>query len=100
MNKDSIVKKLGLTGICLCVLCCSLPLLGMSIGIAAFTPVAFYLEKIGIILIGAAVILFFYSRLKKKAKRVLPARQTVVVSNKHQRTISLYENICVSAYKP
>ncbi|MDF3076887.1 MAG: hypothetical protein K0S09_776 [Sphingobacteriaceae bacterium] len=65
MNKDSIVKKIGLTGIGLCVLCCSLPLLGMSIGIAAFTAVAFYLEKIGIILIGAAVILFFYSRLKK-----------------------------------
>ena len=66
MNKTKISKKLGLTGIGLCVLCCALPLIGMSAGIAAFTAVAFYLEKIGILLIGAALIFFLYTRFSKK----------------------------------
>lgn len=65
MNKVEISKKLGLTGVGLCVLCCALPFIGMSVGVAAFTAVAFYLEKIGIGLIGAALIFFLYSRFKK-----------------------------------
>jgi len=37
----------------------------MAIGVTAFTAIAFYLEKIGILLIGAAVIFFLYTRFKK-----------------------------------
>lgn len=66
MNKESIAKNMGLTGIGLCVLCCALPLIGMTVGIGAFTAVAFYMEKIGIVLIGAGVIFFLYNRFKNE----------------------------------
>ena len=66
MNKLKISKKLGFTGLGLCVLCCALPLIGFSVGVASLTAIAFYIEKVGILLIGLAVILFFYYRNQNK----------------------------------
>lgn len=58
-------KKLGLLGIGLCGICCALPLIGAVIGISSLTVIAFYLEKIGIVLIGIAGIFFLYYRYKQ-----------------------------------
>ena len=66
MDKTEISKRLGLTGLGLCMLCCSLPLIGIFTGMAAITALSFYLEKIGIVLIGAALIFFLYTRIRRE----------------------------------
>jgi arginine exporter protein ArgO len=74
MQRNEISKKLGLTGISLCAICCALPIIGASIGVGALTAVAFYLEKIGILLIGTGIIFFLYFKFKKE--RTAPSCST------------------------
>jgi len=59
-------KKLGWVSIGLCGLCCALPIVGAIAGMSSLTVIAVYLEKIGIIALGAAGILFIYSFYQKR----------------------------------
>jgi hypothetical protein len=69
-RKTLLYKRLGWLSIVLCVLCCALPIIGASIGISAFTAWAFYLDKVGMILLGLAILLLAYAIYKKvKAKK-------------------------------
>ncbi|MEX1190619.1 MAG: hypothetical protein WEA99_01515 [Brumimicrobium sp.] len=62
-------KKLGWTSIGLCGLCCSLPIIGAVAGIGSLTAFGLYAEKIGIVALGLAGILFaihFYKKNQAK----------------------------------
>lgn len=64
---QSILKKFGLTGIGLCALLCSLPIIGTVLGIAALSRAAIYLENIGILILilsMGALALWFIKRKK------------------------------------
>ncbi|MES2836480.1 MAG: hypothetical protein V4667_03065 [Bacteroidota bacterium] len=67
-KKKSWFKRLGWTSIALCGLCCSLPIIGAALGIGALSAIAFYLEKIGFILLIAAIAFFVFAYLKKRRK--------------------------------
>lgn len=64
--KESVFKRLGFLGIGLCVLCCTLPVLGAIVGLSVFTTIAFYLEKVAILLLVTSLTLFTFWYLKKK----------------------------------
>src|SRR5690349_7412689 len=67
-SKNPLFKKLGLMGIGLCVLCCSLPIIGTAIGMGALASLAVYFEKIAIAVLiasGGLFTLWYFS--KKKA---------------------------------
>ncbi|MFN6946395.1 MAG: hypothetical protein ACK4ND_15715 [Cytophagaceae bacterium] len=62
-------KKFGWFGIIACGLCCALPIIGTLAGIGALTAFGAYFEKIGIVALGIAGILFalhFYQKNKAK----------------------------------
>lgn len=62
--KSNGYKKVGWLGISLCAICCALPLIGAIAGIGSITVIALYLEKIGMVVIGIAGIIFLYSKFK------------------------------------
>lgn len=64
--KAPFYKKLGWVSIGLCGLCCALPIIGAIAGISSLTVIALYLEKIGIIVLGAAGIFFIYAFYQKR----------------------------------
>lgn len=64
--KTPFYKKLGWVSIGLCGLCCALPIIGAIAGISTLTVIAAYLEKIGILALGAAGILFIYTFYRKR----------------------------------
>ena len=66
INKLPVLKKLGWVGIGLCGLCCALPLVGGVMALSSLTAIAYYLEKISILVIGLIGIAFFYAIFKKK----------------------------------
>ena len=69
-SSASVFKKLGWTGISLCVLCCALPFIGAAIGVGSLTALAFYLEKVAIIALGLGGLAFiYYFWQKRKAKK-------------------------------
>ncbi len=60
-------KKTGLIGISACMVCCALPIIGAVAGIGALTAIGVYLEKIAVVILGIAGILFvlhFYHKRK------------------------------------
>lgn len=60
---------LGWASIGLCGLCCALPIIGAVAGIGSLAVLGLYLEKIGIVALGIAGILFaFHAYNKHKAK--------------------------------
>lgn len=61
-------KWLGVFGITLCGLCCALPVIGAAVGLAPFTGIAFYLEKIGFAALGLAVIILLTAWYKRQTK--------------------------------
>jgi hypothetical protein len=66
--KNPLFKKLGWIGIGLCVLCCTLPILGTVVGIGALASLAFYFEKIAVgILLVTAVLFVFWIFSKRKS---------------------------------
>ncbi len=65
-TKKSWSKRLGWTGILLCGLCCSLPIIGTAIGMASLTALSVYLEKIGIVVLGIAAFFFWYAWYSKR----------------------------------
>ncbi|MFZ6025362.1 MAG: hypothetical protein ACOYVG_13000 [Bacteroidota bacterium] len=65
-NKKNWYKQLGWTGIALCGLCCTLPIIGTAVGMASLTALSFYLEKIGILALGLAGFFFWYAWYKKR----------------------------------
>ena len=72
-SNSSLFKKLGFTGIGLCALLCSLPIIGAALGLGALTAAAAYFEKIGmaiLILSIGALGLWYYKR--RKANSVAP----------------------------
>lgn len=69
-KKSPLFKKLGITSIALCGLCCALPIIGAVAGIGSLTAIAFYLEKIGIIALGlTGVFLAYYIYQKRQEKK-------------------------------
>jgi hypothetical protein len=67
-KQKSWFKRLGWTSIALCGLCCSLPIIGIALGIGGLSTIAFYLEKTGLVLLIAAVAFFAFAYLKKRKK--------------------------------
>ena len=63
--KTPIYKKLGLLSLGLCGLCCTLPVIGLFIGVSSVSIIGFYLEKVGFILVLLTVAFFLYSYLTK-----------------------------------
>lgn len=59
-------KKMGLIGILACGFCCVLPILGAVAGIGALTALGVYLEKIAIVILGIAGIMFVLHLHRKK----------------------------------
>lgn len=64
--KIAFLKNLGWASIALCGLCCALPVLGGIIRISSFTLIAYYFEKISIIILVLGFLFFIYISLKKK----------------------------------
>lgn len=62
----STAKKTGWIGISLCALCCALPIIGTAIGMASLTALSFYLEKIGIVVLGLAAFFFWFAWYKRR----------------------------------
>lgn len=62
-------KKLGILGIGLCVLCCTLPIVGVVLGVGALSGLAIYLEKAGIValIVSAGFLAIAYLRKAKPA---------------------------------
>lgn len=69
-GKTNFFKKLGWTGLALCGLCCALPLVSGLIGISSLTVMAYYFEKISVIvlIIGIAFSVFLYFDKKQKTR--------------------------------
>jgi hypothetical protein len=64
-------QKIGWLGLVACGLCCALPIIGAVAGIASLTAFGIYFEKIGIVVLGIAAILFaIHYYQKNKAKKV------------------------------
>jgi nicotinamide riboside transporter PnuC len=64
-------KKLGWIGIVACGVCCALPIIGTVAGIGVLTALGAYFEKIAIVVLGIAAILFtiyFYQKKKTEKK--------------------------------
>ena len=58
-------KNLGLLGIGLCVLCCTLPIIGIVGGAGILAWIALYAEKIALVLLiisAAAFVVWFYGK--------------------------------------
>lgn len=70
-SKTSVFKKLGFTGIGLCALLCSLPILGAVLGVGALTSAAAYFEKIGAIVLILSVGLLGYWLVKKRSVQAI-----------------------------
>ena len=67
--KDSkkLFNRLGLISICLCALCCLLPIAGVLFGIGVLTFVSSFLETAGIIVMAIAIVfvaIYFMERRK------------------------------------
>ncbi len=65
-KEKSTHNKLGWLGIGLCGLCCLFPVIGALIGLSSLTVIAFYMEKLGILVLGLAMIFFVYDYFKKR----------------------------------
>lgn len=61
-------KWLGMLGISLCSLCCALPIIGATVGLASITGIAFYLEKVGFAALGLAAIILLIALYKRQTK--------------------------------
>jgi hypothetical protein len=59
-------RLLGYLGIGLCGLCCSLPIIGITGGAGLLSGLAFYAEKIAILLLVASVVAFGIAFYRKK----------------------------------
>lgn len=66
--KAPFYKKLGWVSGGLCGLCCALPIIGAVAGVSSLTIISVYLEKIGIIALGASGIFFIYAYYQKRNK--------------------------------
>jgi hypothetical protein len=64
--KIGLHSKFGVGGIALCGICCALPLISGLLGIGSLTAFGYYLDKVGIIMVGVAVLIFLYSYYKKR----------------------------------
>ncbi|WP_316826293.1 hypothetical protein [Pedobacter miscanthi] len=64
----SMFKKMGFVRIGLCSVCCLLPMIAASIGMASVSALSFYLEKTGFILVllGGAAFLYDLNSSKRK----------------------------------
>ncbi len=62
------IKNMGLLGIGLCVLCCTLPIVGIVGGAGILAGIAFYAEKIAIVLItiSAAIVAIWLYRKRQR----------------------------------
>ena len=65
-TKQSWYKRLGWTGIALCGLCCTLPLIGAAISMGSLTILSIYFERIGILSLGLSAFLFWYGWYNKR----------------------------------
>ena len=73
-SKTPLLKKLGFTGIGLCALMCSLPIVGATLGMGALTAAAAYFEKIGAGILILSVGFPGYWLIKKRsAEAVAPS---------------------------
>lgn len=69
-KKKTIFAKLGWVGLGLCGVCCTLPIIGIILGLGSLTTVAFYFEKAALgffILAGLFFSLYLYKRKNKHA---------------------------------
>ncbi len=67
-TKKSWYKRLGWAGMALCGLCCVLPIIGTTVGMASLAALSVYLEKIGILALGLAGFFFWYAWYNKRKK--------------------------------
>lgn len=65
-SKISSFTKLGLGGIGLCAMLCSLPIIGGVLGIGVLTTAAVYFEKIGALILILSIGILGYWLYKKK----------------------------------
>ena len=75
-SKNTLFKKLGLSGIGLCALLCSLPIIGAALGIGALTAAGAYFEKIGFAVLILAIGALSYWFYKKRKPVSAPACDT------------------------
>lgn len=87
-TKKSWYKKLGWTGIALCGLCCALPIIGTSIGMASLTTLSIYLEKVSMLTLGIAAFFFWYAWYKKRKKAKACATSCDTNCNCNPETVS------------
>ncbi len=64
------LKRVGWTSAGLCVLCCLLPVIGLSVGVASLGVIAFYLEKVALGILALSVIGLLIWRAPKKSEAV------------------------------
>jgi len=67
-TKKHLQKILGWTGIVLCGLCCTLPIIGTAIGLGSLAVISIYAEKIGIMALVLAAFFFWSAWYYKKKK--------------------------------
>ena len=65
-SKTPIYKKLSLLSLALCGLCCTLPVIGIVVGVGSLSLIGFYLEKLGLLLVILTILSFLYSYYSKK----------------------------------
>lgn len=62
------LKRIGMTGIGLCAICCALPIVGTFFGIGLLTALANYFEWAGVgVLLTTSILLIVYFIRRKKA---------------------------------
>ena len=69
-QKRNWLKTMGWAGISACAVCCAFPVIGAAAGIGVLTTMGIYLEKIAIVILGIAGVLFalhYYQKNKKES---------------------------------
>jgi hypothetical protein len=73
-SKNPLFKKLGITGLSLCLICCAIPIIGTVTASGILSSIAFYMEKIalGALFTSAGLFGLWYFTRKKAplAKRL------------------------------
>lgn len=77
-STNSLFKKLGLGGIGLCALMCSLPVIGAAFGMGALTAAAALFEKasIAILALSAGLLGYWLFKRKKSSEANAPSCET------------------------
>jgi hypothetical protein len=65
-ESKKLFKGLGIAGIALCAVCCALPILGVMLGVSAFSVLSHYFEWAGMTTLVLALFFFIVYYFKKR----------------------------------